>query len=68
MSPDPMTAGHCTGCQAPAERGPSGNWWHVRRQDSCHRMDARFEPGPPEHRQHTASPRDRQIRTPRRDR
>lgn len=68
MSEEQIMPGHCSGCLAPAERGPSGCWWHVRREDSCGRNDARFTPGAPEQRQQPQSPRDRQIRDPGRNR
>lgn len=64
-----ITPGHCSACQAPAERGRSGAWWHSQGQ-SCGRLDARFEAAPdePQERQQQGPPRDRQIRHPGRDR
>ena len=63
-----ITPGRCTGCGRPAERGRSGTWWHTD-GPGCGQPGVRFEPAEdsPE-RQQTQSPRDRQIRTPRRDR
>ncbi|WP_340382307.1 hypothetical protein U5640_36345 [Streptomyces sp. SS7] len=59
--------GRCSACQQRAERGRSGAWWHERGA-SCGRNTARFEPlDEPGQRQQTP-PRDRQIRTPGRDR
>ena len=52
--------GQCSACQAPAERGRSGAWWHSR--DPCGRRDARFQPSgePPVQRQQQP-PRNREI-------
>ncbi|WP_432193802.1 hypothetical protein [Streptomyces sp. bgisy027] len=61
--PDGIEEGSCSACGRPAERGPSGAWWHVRREDSCGRTPARFSA-----RQQQTAPRDRQIRHPGRDR
>ncbi|MGW1035015.1 hypothetical protein ACWD4Z_22865 [Streptomyces antibioticus] len=63
-----ITSGRCTGCGRPAERGRSGCWWHTG-GPGCGRPAARFEAedqDAPERQQQ--APRDRQIRTPRRDR
>ncbi|WP_060880168.1 hypothetical protein [Streptomyces scabiei] len=66
----PIESGRCSACQAPAERGRSGVWWHASQGQSCGRQDARFEalPDEPQERQQQAPPRDRQIRHPGRDR
>ncbi|MEU9972339.1 hypothetical protein [Streptomyces sp. NPDC051014] len=64
-----IEAGHCSACLAAAERGRSGAWWHAG--TACDHAAARFTPGPAPDggaERQQQSPRDRQIRHPRRDR
>ena len=67
---DDIEAGTCSACGRAAERGRSGAWWHVG--DPCHGtpqtdgVPARpvtFQPA-----RQQQSPRDRQVRDPRRNR
>jgi hypothetical protein len=54
-------AGTCSACGAAAEHGQSGAWWHTG--EPCGRCPATFQPA-----RQQQTPRDRQTKTPGRDR